>query len=188
MADGFNENYAPVWMQEAGYNTYYAGKLMNGHSIKTYNNSFPAGWNETNCKLGIHNKHTVRVMLISWPVLIEPNIYVYYNGTYQKNQDPPHYQPGRYSTDVVAESALEYLEQAASDEDRPFFINIAPVGPHFEAVYPSEGSLAGNVLYPPVPAKRHEHLFPNVTIPRTENFNPETVSPLPSPLPHASWN
>lgn len=110
-------------------------------------------------------------------VLIEPGIYVYYNATYQKNQDPPHLQPGRYSTDVVAESALEYLEDAAADQaGRPFFVNLMPVGPHFEAVYPDEGSIAGNVLYPPVPAKRHEHLFPDAKVPRTENFNPEMVS------------
>lgn len=37
-------------MQEAGYNTYYTGKLMNGHSAKTYNDPFPAGFNQTNCK------------------------------------------------------------------------------------------------------------------------------------------
>lgn len=109
-------------------------------------------------------------------VLIEPNVYVYYNATYQKNRDPPHYQPGRYSTDVVAESAVEFLEHAASDEEgRPFLVNVMPVGPHFEREFPAEGGLAGSLLYPPVPAKRHEHLFPDATVPRTENFNPETV-------------
>lgn len=112
--------------------------------------------------------------------MIEPGVYVYYNATYQKNKDPPHYQPGRYSTDVVAESAVEFLEHAASDEEgRPFFVNVMPVGPHFEREYPAEGGLAGLVLYPPAPAKRHEHLFPDAKIPRTENFNPETVSIFP---------
>lgn len=104
---------------------------------------------------------------------------MYYNATYQKNRHPPHYLPGRYSTDVLAESAVEFLEDAVSDKDhRPFFINIMPIGPHFELSFDSEtsgGGSGGGVVYPPVPAKRHEHLFPNVTVPRTENFNPETV-------------
>lgn len=121
-----------------------------------------------------HRSSTLRA------VLIEPNVYVYYNATYQRNQEPPHYLPGRYSTDVLAETSVEFLEHAAADVDnRPFFINIMPVGPHFEKEIPTGPgqSIAGTVLYPPVPAKRHEHLFPNATIPRTENFNPETVSP-----------
>ncbi|SPN97772.1 related to arylsulfatase [Cephalotrichum gorgonifer] len=147
ISEGLNDNYAPVWMQEAGYNTYYTGKLMNRHSTRTYNDPYPKGFNQTN-------------------FLIEPNVYVYYNATYQRNQDLPYYLPGRYSTDVLAETAVEFLEHAASDmENRPFFINIMPVGPHFEKVVPVEPgqSIAGTVLYPPVPAKRHEHLFPNAT-------------------------
>jgi len=35
---GFNDDYFPVWMQEAGYNTHYTGMMMNGHSTKTYDN------------------------------------------------------------------------------------------------------------------------------------------------------
>lgn len=37
-------------MQEAGYNTYYAGKLMNGHMVETYNDPYPAAWNQTHCE------------------------------------------------------------------------------------------------------------------------------------------
>lgn len=37
-------------MQQAGYNTYYAGKFMNGHGADSYNDPFPAGFNQTNCK------------------------------------------------------------------------------------------------------------------------------------------
>jgi N-acetylglucosamine-6-sulfatase len=28
--EGFNDDYLPVWLQNAGYNTYYTGKMMNG--------------------------------------------------------------------------------------------------------------------------------------------------------------
>ncbi|KAH8745488.1 hypothetical protein F5883DRAFT_654532 [Diaporthe sp. PMI_573] len=144
ISEGLNDDYAPVWMQEAGYNTYYTGKLMNRHSTVTWNDPYPGGFNETN-------------------FLMEPNVYIYYNATYQRNQDPPHYLPGRYSPDVLAETSDEFLEHAAADVDnRPFFINIMPVGPHFEKEIPTGPgqSIAGTVLYPPVPAKRHSTSSP----------------------------
>jgi N-acetylglucosamine-6-sulfatase len=47
---GFNNNYLPVWLQQAGYNTYYTGKLMNAHSTQNWNNPLPGGWNGTACK------------------------------------------------------------------------------------------------------------------------------------------
>ena len=28
ISEGFNDAYLPVWLQEAGYNTYYTGKLF----------------------------------------------------------------------------------------------------------------------------------------------------------------
>ncbi|CRL25726.1 Arylsulfatase, plant [Penicillium camemberti] len=37
---GFNDNYLPVWLQNAGYNTYYTGKLMNAHSVENYDNPY----------------------------------------------------------------------------------------------------------------------------------------------------
>lgn len=39
-----NQNYLPVWLQDAGYNTYYVGKLMNDHSILNYAFPFAAGY------------------------------------------------------------------------------------------------------------------------------------------------
>lgn len=48
ITEGWNDKYLPVWLQEAGYNTYYTGKLMNGHSTSTYDKPFPRGWNGTN--------------------------------------------------------------------------------------------------------------------------------------------
>ena len=50
IAEGWNDKYLPVWLQEAGYSTYYTGKLMNGHSTSTYNKPYPRGWNGTNCE------------------------------------------------------------------------------------------------------------------------------------------
>jgi arylsulfatase A-like enzyme len=47
--EGHNDNYLPVWLQQAGYNTYYTGKFLNAHSPANYNKPFPKGWNGTDC-------------------------------------------------------------------------------------------------------------------------------------------
>ncbi|KAB5569978.1 alkaline-phosphatase-like protein [Coniochaeta sp. 2T2.1] len=61
--------------------------------------------------------------------------------------------PGEYSTDLVSQKSLDFLDEA-SESSRPFFF--------FE---------------PPVAAERHKHLYPDAKIPRTKSFNPPVVSP-----------
>lgn len=89
-----------------------------------------------------------------------------------RNHDPYKNLPGEYSTDLVANAAVDFLEEAIAASDRPFFIGVAPIAPHSETVTNPRPAK----FNPPVPAKRHEHLFQNVTIPRTPNFNPDKVS------------
>jgi arylsulfatase A-like enzyme len=42
--NGHNENYLPVWLQDAGYNTFYTGKMFNAHSVWNYGNPHLKGW------------------------------------------------------------------------------------------------------------------------------------------------
>lgn len=42
--NGHNENYLPVWLQEAGYNTFYTGKMFNAHTIWNYHSPHLKGW------------------------------------------------------------------------------------------------------------------------------------------------
>lgn len=153
VSEGWNQDYLPVWLQEAGYSTYYTGKLMNGHSTSTYNNPYPAGWTGTN-------------------YLIDPGTYIYYNSTTQRNRDPPQQNPGVYSTDLVASSALGFLNDALAAEG-PFFLGVAPIGPHSETVHLEGGGVA---FYEPIPAERHKDLFPDLKVPRTPSFNPDAPS------------
>lgn len=44
VAQGLNENYLPVWLQAAGYNTYYTGKLFNTHKVDNYDKPYAAGF------------------------------------------------------------------------------------------------------------------------------------------------
>ncbi|OQE29547.1 hypothetical protein PENSTE_c002G05447 [Penicillium steckii] len=67
---GFNENYLPVWLQQAGYDTYYTGKLMNAHSLEYYNRPHAAGFNGSDFVLDLYT-------------------YDYLNATYQRNHNHP---------------------------------------------------------------------------------------------------
>jgi len=172
VSQGFNDDYFPLWMQEAGYDTYYIGKLFNAQSTSNFNKPYPRGWNGSD-------------------FLLDPFTYEYLNATMQRNQerwaeDAIHEEPrsyeSLYATDVLVEKSLDFLGQAIAqrkDEGRPFFIAIAPTAPHSNVHINVDLSHGGGkytettaVQSPPVPAKRHEHLFENVVVPRTPDFNP----------------
>lgn len=165
ISQGLNSAYLPVWLQEAGYNTYYTGKLMNSHTIHNYDTPFPAGFNGSD-------------------FLLDPYTYDYLNSTFQRNRDPPVSHEGDYSTDVLAEKAYGFLEDALQSE-RPFFLAIAPIAPHSnlrfhmpDLGHPMDIYTVG--MTAPIPAKRHQDLFRDVIVPRTPNFNPEMVAILSS--------
>lgn len=48
--NGHNENYLPVWLQDAGYNTFYTGKMFNAHTVWNYDSPHLKGWNSSVCK------------------------------------------------------------------------------------------------------------------------------------------
>lgn len=129
--------------------------MMNGHSTKTYNTPYINGWNGSD-------------------FLLDPATYLFYNTTMARNHDAFRNIPGQYSTDLISTAALGFLEDAIAATDRPFFIGIAPIAPHSETIT----STSPAQFNPPVPAKRHGNLFPNVTVPRTPGFNPEKVRSL----------
>ncbi|KAJ4416610.1 hypothetical protein N0V85_002211 [Neurospora sp. IMI 360204] len=173
ISQGFNEAYLPVWLQEAGYDTYYTGKLFNAHTVDNYDSPYIAGWNGSD-------------------FLLDPYTYSYLNATFQRNRDPPVSYEGQYSVDVLAEKAYGFLDDAAENvHNRPFFLGIAPIAPHsnVEPRFPSSAGI--NTLHrrptneqddiekfvsfaPPIPAARHADLFPEVIVPRTPHFNPSS--------------
>ncbi|TID07624.1 Arylsulfatase [Colletotrichum higginsianum] len=154
VSQGYNDKYLPVWLQDAGYNTYYTGKLFNSHDVDNWNNPFPKGWTGSD-------------------FLLDPNTYLYLNATFQRNQSPPQSFPGEYSNDLVSDRALGFLDDALKyNGSKPFFLGVAPIGPHNNGL----GGETSPGATPPIPAKRHENLFSNVTVPRTYNFNPDKPS------------
>ncbi|KID82851.1 arylsulfatase precursor [Metarhizium guizhouense ARSEF 977] len=140
---GLNEAYLPVWLQSYGYNTYYTGKLMNQHSTRTYNQPFAKGWTRSD-------------------FLLDPGTYSYLDGIMALDKNEYRSIKGQYSTDVIANRSLEFLDNALA-AGKPFFLGVTPIGPH-----------ANTGFTTPIPADRHKHLFPNVSIPRSPSFNPST--------------
>lgn len=153
ISQGFNEDWLPIWLQNAGYNTYYVGKLFNSHSVTTYNNPFVKGYNGSD-------------------FLLDPFTYSYWNSSYQRNHEPPRSYEGHYTTDVTEEKALGFLDDALQDEGRPFFLTVGPIAPHFER---EPDHAAGSLPRAPIPAPRHAHLFPDARVPRVPSFNPVKV-------------
>ncbi|KZZ95495.1 arylsulfatase precursor [Moelleriella libera RCEF 2490] len=154
IAEGLNDAYLPVWLQAAGYNTYYTGKLMNSHSTATYNKPFPRGWNRSD-------------------FLLDPGTYRYFDAIMSLDNAAPRSTRHHYSTDVIADRALEFLGDAIDAgrqrrPRRPFFLAITPIGPHANVD-------KGGAFEAPIPARRHSHLFPDVKVPRSPNFNPDTA-------------
>ncbi|KZF19630.1 Arylsulphatase [Xylona heveae TC161] len=161
VSQGLNEDYLPVWLQAAGYNTYYTGKLFNSHNLENYASPYPAGFTGSD-------------------FLLDPHTYEYLNSTWQRNREQPISREGEYSTDILAEKAFGFLDDAVS-EDNPFVLTIAPIAPHSNAKI-SEGNVSEEggkhsfQMTAPIPAERHRNLFQDAHIPRTENFNPEKAS------------
>ncbi|KAF5700677.1 arylsulfatase [Fusarium mundagurra] len=157
VSQGLNENYLPVWLKEAGYNTYYTGKLFNAHTINNYNSPYPAGWTGTN-------------------FLLDPGTYDYLNPIYQHNQEPPVQHKGVHTSDLISKYAHELLKEAI-DSENPFFVAIAPVAPHSNVnLRRQPGHPSAPLMTIPIPLERHSHLFEGVKVPRTENFNPDSPS------------
>jgi hypothetical protein len=133
------------------------GKLFNALSTTTWNNPFVAGWTGSD-------------------FLLDPNTYLYYNATFQRNHDPPinyrgNYSTGaNYSTDIVALKAFGFLDDGVK-AGKPFFLGIAPITPHSEVGEPSSTSS----FTEPLPAPRHKALFDGIDVPRSPSFNPDTV-------------
>ncbi|KAH8892108.1 Arylsulphatase [Thozetella sp. PMI_491] len=180
---GLNDNYLPIWLQDAGYATYYVGKLFNAQTILNYRfPEYAKGWTGSE-------------------FLLDPFTYSFLNPWFARNNGIPKPYPNQYTTDIVGQKALGFLDEAARNVDeKPFFLAIAPVGPHAdvevkltignitlgsnlvnESLIDQIKDIPSNVgiettWSPPIPAARHAGLFSDAQVPRTPNFNPEQPS------------
>ncbi|KAH7141773.1 arylsulfatase [Dactylonectria macrodidyma] len=111
VALGENDNYLPHWLDKAGYNAEYVGKLFNGNSLLNYSPG-PQGWRHID-------------------VLLDPYINTHNTVVMSENGARPKIYRGFHQTDVMRIKALSRLESLIEEED-PFFLMISPTAPHVE--------------------------------------------------------
>lgn len=155
MERGFNDDFLPIWLQEAGYNTYYTGKLFNAHTVNNYDKPHVSGFNSSD-------------------FLLDPFTYDYYNSTYQRDYDAPVSYEGRHTTEVITEKALGLLDDAL-EGDRPFFLGVSPTAPHSNVNGSASRDRGKMAMTEPIPQEKHKDLFSDAKVPRSESFNPEEV-------------
>jgi N-acetylglucosamine-6-sulfatase len=113
----FNErSNLAVWLHDAGYETALVGKYLNGYAVYG-EQRVPPGWSD-------------------WQAIVSAPMQRYYNYVLNENGWLVPYgpAPGDYSTTVLTDKAVEFLEDAR----RPFFLLFAPLAPHLPATPPPD--------------------------------------------------
>lgn len=110
-------------MQNAGYKTYYYGKLMNGYTTTNYNNA-PKGFDHQgkahnlSCEPGTGLDMYASMFTEQ---LVDPYTYVYDTAVFSINGEYPVYHDGVYQTDVIHTKVLKAL-QDQRNQTKPFFL------------------------------------------------------------------
>jgi N-acetylglucosamine-6-sulfatase len=103
---GLDRSTVATWLDDAGYQTKYVGRYMNG-----YNNLYkPPGWDEWYAIMGDH-----------W-FLSDPT-------TGRMNDDGQETTLGGHSNDVFAQEASDFIRRSSANPE-PFFVVIGTKAPH----------------------------------------------------------
>ena len=144
---GENSTFA-TWLQDAGYHTGRFGKYLAGYPNGSTH--IPPGWDEWVAQYGAGGQYF--------------NYSLNDNGTVVRYGNAPE----DYSTDVLANRAVEFLARAEEREEQPFLLFFSPSAPH--------NAVGSNLA---TPAPRHVDAFAGTQAPRTPSFNEEDVSDKP---------
>jgi arylsulfatase A-like enzyme len=148
------------WALADGYNTIHVGKFLNGYGTANYVSGVdnlvevPPGWSDW---------QTFTSTIKPFQYKLNDNGRIVQYGT----------QPEHYYTDVVAQRAVESIEESV-DANRPFFLWASIHAPH--GVPPG----------PAVPAPRHAKAFDGVALPTPPSFNEDDVSDKPAYIRNAA--
>lgn len=104
-----------TWLQDAGYSTALIGKYLNGYNAKSVV-YVPPGW-DTFQTFADDEKY-YRYSLTEYV-----NRELSKNSSYKSELTD-------YSTDVLTEKAVEFIESTEIDDDKPFFLLFTPHSPH----------------------------------------------------------
>ena len=142
-----------VWLNREGYNTSLLGKYLNGYPIPAGRDHVPPGWTDWH------------VFLYQEPEDAGESNYFDYLMNENGNATSYGAMPEDYSTDVIAQRALDFMNRSIADHS-PFFVLVSVYAPHG----------------PNIPAPRHAELFPELTYPKSPSFNEADLSDKPSTI------
>jgi N-acetylglucosamine-6-sulfatase len=158
----------PVWLKAAGYRTALIGKYLNRYGQQS---AFGAWVAWLGSKLGIDVKRVDVGNPRDW---VPPgwDLWYAFTGSRVKYYDYSinangtildfDHRPSDYSTDVLKDRAVRFIEDQAASAD-PFFMLIAPKAAH------AEGKHA-------IPAPQYEHAFEDVSLPARAAFDERDLS------------
>lgn len=161
LASGAEASTLATWLQGGGYRTALVGKYFNTYPeglvppegfSSPGERYVPPGWSEW-------------YGLLDVPGDARANPYALYNYPMNQNGRVVRYggAPGDYQTDVLRDLAVDFIKRSSKGAN-PFFLYLAPTAPH----------------EPPIPAPRHQNLFPDLQAPRPPSFNEADMSDKPA--------
>jgi arylsulfatase A-like enzyme len=162
--DLHGDNYLPIWLQAAGYQTSYIGKFENGYAepdaYGTTPTDVPKGWDD-------------------WHVLA-PSRAQYFNYTLNQNGSLRQYTdaPEDYSTDVFTKKARNFI-RANARAQTPFYLELGYAAPHGGGGGDPGRSCNRAAVPAPQDLGTLKHKFKNILPP---SFNEADVSDKPTPI------
>jgi len=146
-----------TWLKKAGYTTGLVGKYLNGYGKQTDASYVPPGWDE-------------------WKVLVEPYHKIVYNYKISDMGTVVNYgeSPSDYRTDVLASLATDFISQASTFDETPFFLFVSTRAPHDDE--PGSCNVRGTNNHIIRPPERYEGTAKNLLIERLPSFNEPYVT------------
>lgn len=143
-ASGVETSTIATWLHDAGYRTALFGKYLNGYPGRDDATFIPPGWDE-------------------WAVPNHGNAYAQYDYSLNENGRVVTYGDRNrdYLTSVIARKATTFLTDGPKG---PFFLFLAPLGPHS----------------PATPPPRHANALPDLVAPAPPAFNEADLSDKPA--------
>ncbi len=147
----------PIWLDDAGYQTTFVGKYVNGFG-NVRPQLVPPGWNDFHGSLNDGN---------------------YFNTQLLENDTIRSYR--NYQTDLYADISSDLITRDASGDD-PFFLYASFYAPHAgDPVEPDDPStVLGSDVTTPAVAPRHRDAFAGLQPLQGPNFNEADVSDKPT--------
>ena len=172
-AKGLEHSTMATWLQEAGYQTAFIGKYLNGYpNVKSGTNYIPPGWN----------------------YFISPNGgYPYTEYNYSLNDNGNTVIHGNlskdYLQDIITAKAVNFIKNSVvKNPDKPFFLYLAPYLPHAPSTPPPKYlNVPTNVKLPSSTNQLQNFIYLNnlnlpakYKVPRSPSYNEINVSDKPA--------